>query len=159
VTTMLGPLLPTLKARWELSDTQAGYLFTAQFAASVVSTLMLPAFVRRIGYVRILALGYLLMAMGVAGLAAESGTAGIVAVSVWGLALGIVQPGTNLLISETAGPRRAAALNILNFVWCTGAVACPLLVPLTVRDNRTALPGMILGGLLALVGAALWRSD
>ena len=43
VTTMLGPLLPALKVRWGLTDAQAGYLFAAQFAASVVSTMMLPA--------------------------------------------------------------------------------------------------------------------
>lgn len=158
VTTMLGPLLPALKARWVLTDAQAGYLFTAQFAASVVSTMLLTTIVRRFGFLRTLALSYLLLAVGVAGVGATSWAMGLLAVSVYGFALGLAMPATNLLISETRGARRAAALNILNFIWCIGAVACPLLVMIVVRDNRTAAPMLVLGVTLALVGAWLWRS-
>ena len=46
LTTLLGPLLPVLSARWSLADAQAGYLFTALFAGSmggaVISGLLLP---------------------------------------------------------------------------------------------------------------------
>src|SRR3989442_1650438 len=35
MTTLLGPMLPVFSARWSLSDSQAGYLFTAHFAALV----------------------------------------------------------------------------------------------------------------------------
>lgn len=158
VTTMLGPLLPALKARWELSDAQAGYLFAAQFAASVVSTMLLTAIISRVGFLRTLALSYLLMAAGVAGVGADSWRLGLLAVSAYGFALGLVMPATNLLISETGGARRAAALNILNFVWCIGAVACPLLFMITVRDNRAAAPLIVLGAVIAIAGAWLWRS-
>ena len=157
VTTMLGPLLPALKVRWELTDAQAGYLFAAQFAASVVSTMLLTAIIARIGFLRTLALSYLLMAVGVAGVGANSWGFGLLAVSAYGFALGLSMPATNLLISETSGGRRAAALNILNFVWCIGAVACPLLLMVAVRDNRTAAPMMALGVILAATGAWLWR--
>jgi len=158
VTTMLGPLLPALKARWILTDAQAGYLFTAQFAASVVSTMLLTTIIRRLGFLRTLALSYLLLALGVAGVGANSWALGLAAVSVYGFALGLAMPATNLLISETRGARRAAALNILNFIWCIGAVACPLLVMIVVRDNRTAAPMLGLGATLAAVGAWLWRA-
>src|SRR5437868_7770241 len=158
VTTMLGPLLPALKAQWALTDAQAGYLFTAQFAASVVSTMLLTSIIRRLGFLRTLALSYLLLAAGVAGVGANSWALGLMAVSVYGFALGLAMPATNLLISETSGGRRAAALNILNFIWCIGAVACPLLVMIVVRDNRTAAPMLSLGASLAAVSAWLWRS-
>src|SRR5205085_1910527 len=158
VTTMLGPLLPALKAQWGLSDAQAGYLFTAQFAASVVSTMLLGTIIRRLGFLRTLALSYLLLAAGVAGVGADSWAPGLLAVSVYGFGLGLAMPATNLLISETSGARRAAALNILNFVWCIGAVACPLLLMISVRDNRTAAPLLSLGAVLAATGAWLWRS-
>jgi fucose permease len=157
VTTMLGPLLPALKARWVLTDAQAGYLFTAQFAASVVSTMLLTAIIRRFGFLRTLALSYLLLAVGVAGVGATSWALGLMAVSVYGFGLGLAMPATNLLISETSGARRAASLNILNFVWCIGAVACPLVLMVVVRDNRTAAPMLVLGATLAVVGALLWR--
>jgi fucose permease len=158
VTTMLGPLLPALKVRWALSDAQAGYLFAAQFAASVVSTMLLTAIVARVGFLRTLALSYLLMAAGVAGVGADSWGLGVLAVSAYGFALGLAMPATNLLISETGGARRAAALNILNFVWCIGAVACPLLLMIAVRDNRTAPPMVALGAVIAIAGVWLWRS-
>jgi MFS transporter, FHS family, glucose/mannose:H+ symporter len=158
VTTMLGPLLPALKARWVLTDAQAGYLFTAQFAASVVSTMLLTAIIRRLGFLPTLAVSYLLLAAGVAGVGASSWALGLAAVSVYGFALGLAMPATNLLISETSGGRRAAALNILNFVWCIGAVACPLLLMVTVRDNRPAPPMLALSATLAVTGAWLWRS-
>src|SRR5260370_14697924 len=44
--TLLGPMLPTLIARWALNDTQAGNLFLVQFLASLavvqLSGLLLP---------------------------------------------------------------------------------------------------------------------
>ncbi|HKP13713.1 MAG TPA: MFS transporter [Blastocatellia bacterium] len=158
VTTMLGPLLPALKARWALSDAQAGYLFTAQFAASVVSTMLLTSIIRRLGFLRTLAVSYLLLAAGVAGVGSPSWAVGLMGVSVYGFGLGLAMPATNLLISETSGGRRAAALNILNFVWCIGAVACPLLLMVVVRDNRTAAPMLALAATLIVTGVWLWRS-
>ncbi|HKQ09054.1 MAG TPA: MFS transporter [Blastocatellia bacterium] len=158
VTTMLGPLLPALKVRWGLTDAQAGYLFAAQFAASVISTMLLPAIIARLGFLQTIAVSYLLMAAGVAGVGASSWAFGLPAVSVYGFALGLAMPATNLLISETRGARRAAALNILNFVWCIGAVACPLLLMVAARDNRTAVPMLTLGVILAATGAWLWQS-
>ena len=35
ITVLLGPLLPSLAARWSLNDTQGGYLFTAEFLGSL----------------------------------------------------------------------------------------------------------------------------
>ncbi len=35
VTTLLGPILPTLSSKWSLDDLRAGYLFTAQFLGSI----------------------------------------------------------------------------------------------------------------------------
>ena len=99
VTTMLGPLLPALKAGWALSDAQAGYLFTAQFAASVVSTMLLTKIIRRLGFLKTLALSYLLLAVGVAGVGATSWAVGLIAVAVYGFGLGLSMPATNLLIA------------------------------------------------------------
>lgn len=159
VTTMLGPLLPALKAQWALTDAQAGYLFTTQFAASIVSTMLLASIIRRIGFLRTLTLSYLMLAAGVAGVGAGSWAMGLMAVSCYGFALGLAMPATNLLVSERSGERRAAALNILNFVWCIGAVACPLLVMAVVRDNRIAAPMLGLGVILAIAGVWFWRSS
>src|SRR5690348_3216420 len=50
VTVLLGPLLPSLATRWNLSDTQSGDLFFAQFLASSIGVLISGALVPRRGY-------------------------------------------------------------------------------------------------------------
>src|SRR5438093_12949422 len=50
MTTLLGPMLPVFSARWSLSDSQAGYLFTAQFAASILGVALSIVMVHRFGY-------------------------------------------------------------------------------------------------------------
>ncbi|HKP88311.1 MAG TPA: MFS transporter [Blastocatellia bacterium] len=155
VTTMLGPLLPMLQAKWSLNDSQAGYLFTAQFATSIIGTALLSEMIKRFGLLRSLAASYALMAVGAAGLGAGGWTLGIVAVSCYGFALGVAIPGTNILIAEMNPERRAARLNILNFIWCAGAVACPAAVALFVREERIIAPlaglAMLLAGIAALL--------
>src|SRR2546429_9856558 len=50
MTTLLGTMLPVFSARWALSDSQAGYLFTAQFATSILGVAISSALVQRYGY-------------------------------------------------------------------------------------------------------------
>jgi MFS transporter, FHS family, glucose/mannose:H+ symporter len=157
VTTMLGPLLPTLQAKWALNDAQAGYLFTAQFATSIIGTAMLGAVLKRFGLFRSLAASYALMAAGVAGVGAASFYAGIFAVGCYGFALGIALPATNILIAEMNPEQRAAKLNILNFIWCAGAVACPATIAIFINSGRTFAPLAIIALMLAAISAFLLR--
>jgi fucose permease len=38
VTTLLGPILPMLAARWHLGDAELGWLFTAQFTGGILGS-------------------------------------------------------------------------------------------------------------------------
>ena len=154
VTTLLGPVLPALTARWSLTDSQAGYLFTAQFIGAVVGSTALAAIIARCGFLRSLALGFVLMAAGVAGLAAAAWSLGMASVFFYGMGFGITIPATNLLISEINPHRRAAALNIVNFAWCLGAVASPPIIALFV--NRYSLNAALLGLALSSCAIAIW---
>ena len=62
----LGPILPALTLRWDMSDVVAGSLFTAQFLSSMSATLVAPALAARIGARWALALGFTLLAVGIA---------------------------------------------------------------------------------------------
>src|SRR5690606_1829848 len=64
-TTLLGPLLPALAARWAMSDAAAGALFTAQFLSSTTLTIASGAVTARLGSGRTLGAGFLLIAIGV----------------------------------------------------------------------------------------------
>ncbi|HWQ34467.1 MAG TPA: MFS transporter [Blastocatellia bacterium] len=157
-TTMLGPLVPLLASRWQLTDAQAGSLFTVQFTAAMSATLGSGRLVGWLGMRRVLVAGYSLIAAGMAGLVAGSALIGTVSVLCYGLGLGLANPITNLAVSETNPDRRAAALNLLNFIWGIGAVASPLLIALAARSGRVIMLTGVLALLAAAVALRLWRA-
>jgi fucose permease len=157
VTTLLGPILPVLSARWALNDTQAGYLFTAQFVGTTGGSLLSGSLEWRRGGLRPLAAGFSLMAIGVAAVAVTSWTAGLASVLCYGLGLGLVIPTTNLLVAEANAGRSAAALNLLNMAWGVGAVTWPLVAAEVVRSLGVNEPLLALALFLAAV--AFWMAS
>ncbi|HEY4683106.1 MAG TPA: MFS transporter [Candidatus Acidoferrales bacterium] len=149
VTTLLGPILPALSARWSLPDSQAGYLFTSQFVGSMTGVALLSAFLPRWGFRSSLILGFGMMAGGVGALGLGSWPIGLISVFCYGIGLGVTIPATNLLVSEASPHRRAAALNILNLAWGMGAVAFP---PVTALFQRTSGVHVLLFALGAALG-------
>ena len=137
VTTVLGPVLPWLTARWLLSDAAAGALFTIQFTGSIVAGALSGLIVARLGGSATLSTGYALMAAGLAGLALGERVTGTLAIAVAGVGLGFVVPATNLIVARLTPDRAAAALGGLNFCWGIGAATWPVIVA---RFNPT--PGV-----------------
>jgi FHS family glucose/mannose:H+ symporter-like MFS transporter len=148
VTTVLGPVLPWLTARWSLSDAAAGALFTIQFTGSIVAGALSGLIVARIGSSATLSTGYALMAAGLAGLALGERVTGTLAIGVAGVGLGFVVPTTNLLVARLTPDRAAASLGALNLCWGIGAATWPVIVA---RFNPT--PGVRVA--LVLVSALL----
>ena len=157
VTVLLGPVPPTLSARWSLSDAQAGEFFTAQFLASTVGVALSGQLVPRLGYRAVMVLGLLFMAAGVGTLPLGSRLLGMTSVACYGMGLGLTIPACNLLVAEVNPARRAAAVSLLNFSWSVGAVACPFL--LAPFQRKGAIPPFFyaLAGFVLLVSAALAR--
>jgi MFS transporter, FHS family, glucose/mannose:H+ symporter len=145
-TTLLGPLLPLLASRWALSDAAAGALFTAQFAGQLSSTTLSTVLTARLGEQRTLALGFALVAMGVAAVGVVPGSLGWLAVLTYGLGLGCVLPVTNILVAALAPARAASALSLVNVSWGIGAMVWPLVV--------TALTGVHPAGPTMLLAVA-----
>jgi FHS family glucose/mannose:H+ symporter-like MFS transporter len=142
LTTLLGPMLPILIARWAMNDTQAGNLFLVQFLASMVGVQLSGVLLARHGYRPAFLSGLLLMACGVGTLYLGSLWLGLASVAIYGLGLGLIIPTDNLLVAEiSAGPElgsasdsgasRASAVSLLNFFWGLGAVFCALMVAWT----------------------------
>src|SRR5256885_11787099 len=127
MTTLLGPMLPILSGRWVLSDSQAGYLFTAQFATSILGVAVSSVLVYRYGYRLTLVFGLGFMAVGAGALARASWIAGLVSVCIYGLGLGLTIPTANLLIAELHPERRADGLDLLKFSRGIRAGGCPFL--------------------------------
>jgi len=136
VTTLMGPLLPTLIARWTLNDQRAGLFFTAQFCGSMAGVASLSWMIKR-GYRSTFVCGFLLIAGGVAGLSLTQYIPALASAAVFGFGLGQSLSATNLWVAEVARDR-VAALSILNLMWGIGAVASAPLVMLAQPRGATA---------------------
>jgi MFS transporter, FHS family, glucose/mannose:H+ symporter len=152
-TVIIGPMLPLFIQRWSLDDRQAGLFFTVQFTAAMIGVGMSSALSAWRGYRPALILGYVLTAVGLAALNVGSHRLALAATASFGCGYGLVIPGTNLLVAEAGGKRSASLLNLLNFTWGVGAVACSPLVLLALKHAQ--IPVLLVslgicGGLMVL---------
>lgn len=127
-TVMLGPLLPRLQGQWGIGDAQAGALFGAQFLASVAASAFVGLLARRFGYLRLIAIGMLLMASGTAMLGIAVWPAPVACVAVYGCGLGLIIPAGNLAVAALHAADSSRSVMAINLVWCIGAVAAPQIV-------------------------------
>lgn len=137
VSVLLGPILPILISRWSFSDERAGSLFVTQYigqlAGSLSTGLIIP--IRRFGYRLTFAIGFALIAIGVAALSVGSERFGLPGTALYGYGLGLTLSGGNLWVAEIFPTRRATAVSILNVTWTAGAIACGPLVMLAERAD------------------------
>ncbi len=153
VTVLLGPVLPTLRARWALGDAAVGTLFAAQFLGSLAGVGCSSSLLPRWGHAPTLLTGLALVTCGLVALPLGSFTLGLVAVGVYGFGLGLTGPANNLWVAETQAQRRASALAVLNTVWALGALAGPLVLVWALP--RVGLVAPLLTLAAALVGVSV----
>ena len=139
-TTMVGPLLPRLEARWQIGDAAAGLLFTALFLASVATGALVGPLALRFGHWPLVRGGLLLSSLGIALLAMAPWPHALGAMAMIGGGLGLSIPAANL------GVTGSRAVMLVNFAWSAGAVAGPWLL--------AALPDAFLWSLSLAVGCA-----
>jgi len=161
VTVLLGPMLPTLSARWSLNYSQAGALFTAQYVASTVAVAFSSALTSRRGFLFPMKVGLVLTAVGVVLLLAGPRLLGMVAIATYGVGIGLAVPPSNLLVAEVNPQRQSATLSLLNFCWSVGAVSCPFLVAGAAKSHHLPLLlGAVAGlSLLVAIGIAAMPSS
>lgn len=136
-TTILGPILPALSARWNMNDAHAGSLFTAQFIGSSLGGLLAA-----IQPFKSTAIGFIAVALGLALLTVSTPLVAVPVLFMYGLGVGLVLTGINLTVSSMAGGNRGTALSWLNFFWSLGATICPLLAAVFI--GHRLLPAFLL---------------
>lgn len=154
-TTLLGPLIPILASQWHIGDERTGYLFTAQFLGSMTGILFAGRLFRRYGYLHPIAVSFLIMATGSAGLGFAPWPYSLATIFLTGIGLGAVIPGCNLYVAAQSVKHRATRLSVLNLVWGIGAVAGPPLIAITSRSHGLFPPNFALGLALAITGVIL----
>lgn len=147
-TVLLGPLLPELRARWDLTAAQAGSLFVAQFVASSVGAVFSSFHLRWS-----LIVSYAAAGAGLLLLAFGGWSTAWLALALIGLGLGLGAPATNLLVAARYTLRRGAALARANLVWGIGAVTCPLIFAALL--GRVPTPWILLGMSLPTLAVAV----
>ena len=105
LTTLLGPMLPILSARWSLTDVQAGNLFLIEFLSQLGGVQLSGVMMARRGFRLPFLSGLLLMAGGVGTLLLGAPWLGMISVAVYGLGLGLIIPTDNLMIAEVSTDR------------------------------------------------------
>jgi FHS family glucose/mannose:H+ symporter-like MFS transporter len=155
VTVLLGPLLPTLSARWSLNYSQQGALFNAQYFASTAAVAISGWLVSTRGYRFAMKSGLLFITAGLALLLSGSEMLGITCIAMYGAGLGLAVPATNLLVAEVNPNQRSAKLNVVNFCWSVGAVACSFLLAAAAKVHRVPLLLGAVAGCMFLVFAGI----
>jgi FHS family glucose/mannose:H+ symporter-like MFS transporter len=151
VTVLLGPLLPMLSVKWSLNYEQAGSLFTVQFLSSTAFVALSGICTSRWGFRFPIKVGLLAMATGVAVLPFSSRIPGMLCIALSGAGAGLADPALNLLVAAANPTRRSAALNLVNFSWSVGAVACPFLVAAAAHRNQVNALLVVFAALLFIV--------
>lgn len=126
---MLGPLLPSLIARWNIQDSQAGTLFTASFIGQLLGAWFATRNLRRS-----LLAGAALTALGTGTLAWAGFSAAHLALFATGLGISAGLTAGNV-IAGLSSPHRARTLALFNVSWSIGAIACPALARLAGPSN------------------------
>ena len=153
VTTVLGPVLPWLSTRWLLSDATAGSLFTVQFAGGLAGGAIAGMLASIAGTGRTLAIGYLLMSIGLLTMAIGDKVVGTIAIAIAGLGFGFVSPLTNLTSARLSPMRAAGALGAVNLCWGFGAAMWPLIV--ATSDSRWGIRSALMFVSAAIVAMAV----
>jgi MFS transporter, FHS family, glucose/mannose:H+ symporter len=151
-TIIAGPILPTFISRWNLTDSQAGFFFTVQFAASLAAVWITTGLTAWRGYRPGLVIGYVLTGVGLALLNAPTHGIALLGVACYGMGYGLVVPPTNLAGAEAGG---AGVVSLLNFAWGIGAVACAPLVSVSLR-HHSLTPFLVTLAAVAIALAALF---
>lgn len=156
VTVLIGQILPILSARLALDDTHLGYFFIAQFAGSLLGTLLTSVISKHLGFVGATIIGFAMMTLGVFGLNADSWILCLFAFIINGVGTGITLPAINMLTVELNPENVTPALNFLNFFWGIGAIFCKPFIDFFGSKTSIYQPTLILCGLLLLIGAIIF---
>ena len=134
---LLGPILPLLTARWQLTDSHAGLLLTAQFIGATVGGASIPPRLQR-G----LLTGYLSATAGFLAFALAPGLPwALAALLLAGFGVGRLIAGMNITAGARYTHTRASTLTWLNTSWSLGALFSP--ISAATLAGRLPLPSLL----------------
>lgn len=155
-TVLIGQVLPILAIHFGLNDLELSFFFPAQFAGSLIGTLISSHFARERRHLTAAFAGSASMACGI--LMLNAGTFELLAAGFFvnGLGIGLTLPSINVAVLEASPQRGASALSILNFCWGVGAIICKPFVDLSSRGGNILITTSVFAFFLAAFGASMF---
>lgn len=132
VLTVLGAILPSVIERFGLATESAGALFLLLSFGIVAGSVVFGPVVDRYGYKEMLLAAAALIFVGIEGIALAP-TIGVLrgAILFIGFGGGIINGGTNALVSDISEEGRSAGLSLLGIFFGIGAVGVPFVLSVT----------------------------
>lgn len=128
IAAMFGTIIPALAKQFALSNSQAGFIFTAQALGMTIASVSVGPLIDNKGKKVGLLLGLGLVAVALYGLANATGYEMTVACAViLGIGGGIIVTGANTLVSDINPEKRGSVMNFLNLFFGLGGLVTPLL--------------------------------
>jgi fucose permease len=151
-----GALLPSLAARFHLSDSTSGLLFLLYFAGTSIGALLC-----RGSYARLMTLGFAAMICTCLGVAACPRPLLAPVFLLLGISVGVPMSAVTLFVGRAYPDRCAPLLTFLNFSWSIGALAAPLIAAhiLVHHDYSTAYIVFAVASALAAIACSLMLHD
>ena len=129
VMTTLGAILPSIVEKFGIQKDNAGSLFLLMTFGMLFGSLIFGPVVDRFGYKSLLAISALLVFLGLEGIAFATSILVIkIPVFLIGFGGGIINGGTNALVSDISEDTRSAGLSLLGVFFGVGAIGVPLLL-------------------------------
>lgn len=151
-----GAILPSLAARFHLSDSSSGLLFLLYFAGTSLGALLC-----RGNYPRLLWLGFAAMVCACVAVAVAPQPLLAPVFLLLGISVGVPMSAVTLFTGRNFPERCAPMLTSLNFSWSIGALAAPLIAAriLVHHDYRIAYILFAVASAIASVACALVLRD
>lgn len=146
-----GPLLPSIAATFQLSDSQSGLLLFAYYAGTSIGALLCG---RR--HARTIAAGFLALTCMCLLVAATNRTFVDPLFLLLGVCVGIPMTAVSMLAGQMFGERSAAPLTFLNFSWSAGALIAPLFAARLLINHSFRSAYLILAFAATLASLACW---
>ncbi len=142
IAAMLGTLMPSFTALFQLSGDQNGNIAFAQSLGLIIASISVGPLIDIRGKKTALLGGLILITGALAGLPSAGGyTQLMLLYFVLGLGGGIIVTGANALASDVNESRRASTLNLLNLFFGLGGLLTPLVASMLKGQTGRLLSG------------------
>lgn len=158
VTVLFGQLMPILAKSLSLNDEQSGFFATSQFYGSIIGTVSTAFLIRKLGFIKTLGVGFLLILIGLSGLNLGGYQISWISVCLYGIGFGLAIPSTLMLTAALNPIKTASALNLMSFAWGVGAIASQPFVGFFGSRSSYFVPTIILAA-VSTIFAIIYLSN